>query len=57
LVETVWVDLTQAEKLDLPLITGQILQELVQRLNAGMDDMFPVPFFYTRNKQRIREEF
>jgi hypothetical protein len=56
LVETVWVELLETRKLDLMPITCFILQELSKRLAAGMDHALPVPFFYTKHKQPVREE-
>jgi 8-oxo-dGTP pyrophosphatase MutT (NUDIX family) len=56
LVEIVWVPLPEARKLDLPTITGVILEELEARLAAGMAPELPVPFYYEVRGQFRREE-
>lgn len=56
LVETVWVPLPEARQLDLPTITGVILDELEARLAAGMGPELPVPFYYEVRGRFRREE-
>ena len=56
LVELVWVDLQEARALDLPTITGVILDELKLRLEGGMAPWMPVPFYYEANGKFRREE-
>ncbi|MFZ4532243.1 MAG: NUDIX hydrolase [Alsobacter sp.] len=56
LVELVWVDLDEAMTLDLPTITGVILDELRARIAAGMGQHLPVPFYYERRGRFVREE-
>ncbi|HYP58350.1 MAG TPA: NUDIX hydrolase [Beijerinckia sp.] len=56
LVELVWIPLAEAKTLDLPSITGVLLEELDKRIDAGMCHDLPVPFFFERNKRWIREE-
>jgi len=55
-VETVWIELSQAHRLDLPTITGVVLQELAARLERGMAHDLPVPFYYEKNRRWMREE-
>ncbi|MGO8740547.1 NUDIX hydrolase [Rhodoblastus sp.] len=46
LVELVWAPLDRAEKLDLPGVTRNVLDELRARLAAGMSPFAPTPFFH-----------
>jgi len=55
LVELVWTPITEAAKLDMPTITGVILEELGARVAAGMAHDLPVPFYYMENQQFHRE--
>jgi 8-oxo-dGTP pyrophosphatase MutT (NUDIX family) len=55
LTDLVWVDLTEAAKLDLPAITQVILVELMERLALGHDQHAPIPFYYERHRRFIRE--
>jgi 8-oxo-dGTP pyrophosphatase MutT (NUDIX family) len=55
-VETVWIGLAEAYKLDLPIITSVVLQELTTRLARGMAHDLPVPFYYEKNRRWMREE-
>jgi 8-oxo-dGTP pyrophosphatase MutT (NUDIX family) len=48
LTELVWVTLDEATKLDLPVITQVIIEELKERLSIGIDRDAPVPFYYER---------
>ena len=56
LVELVWVPLPDAQKLDLPHITGVVLKELDTRIAGGMKHELPVPFYYERARKWFREE-
>lgn len=56
LVELCWVALREATALDLPTITGVILDELGQRLAGAMSPFLPVPFYYERQGSFRREE-
>jgi 8-oxo-dGTP pyrophosphatase MutT (NUDIX family) len=56
LTELVWLPLPEAQDLDLPTITGVVLEELEMRIAAGMGAELPVPFYYERNGRFRREE-
>jgi 8-oxo-dGTP pyrophosphatase MutT (NUDIX family) len=56
LIELVWVPLKDARDLDLPRITAIVLDELEERLAAGMPAWKPVPFFHFRHGNHLREE-
>jgi 8-oxo-dGTP pyrophosphatase MutT (NUDIX family) len=56
LTELVWLPLEEAQKLDLPHITGVVLKELKTRIEGGMGHDLPVPFYYERHKRWFREE-
>jgi 8-oxo-dGTP pyrophosphatase MutT (NUDIX family) len=45
LVELAWLPIAQARKLDLPTITGVVLQELEARVAQGFGHDLPVPFY------------
>ncbi len=45
LVETVWLSLEEAQRLDLALITNVVLRELEKRLAAGMPHWMPAPWY------------
>ena len=55
LVELVWVPITEATKLDMPTITGVVLEELAARVEAGMAHSLPVPFYFMADQQFFRE--
>jgi len=55
LVELAWVPLAQATSLDMPTITGVILEELAARVSAGMAHDLPVPFYFMENQQFQRD--
>jgi hypothetical protein len=55
LIELAWVDFTDARKLELPAITTVILDELQDRLAQGFAHELPVPFYYERRRQFVRE--
>jgi 8-oxo-dGTP pyrophosphatase MutT (NUDIX family) len=45
LVETVWIPLKDAQRLDLAMITNVVLRELEKRLSAGMPHWMPAPSY------------
>jgi len=49
LVELAWTPIGEAAQLDMPTITGVILEELLARVEAGMDHKLPVPFYYMQD--------
>jgi 8-oxo-dGTP pyrophosphatase MutT (NUDIX family) len=55
LTELAWVSLSEARRLDLPTITGVILDELEARLANGFAPELPVPFYYERRGRFVRD--
>jgi 8-oxo-dGTP pyrophosphatase MutT (NUDIX family) len=55
LVELTWVPIEQATHLDMPTITGVVLEELLARVEAGMAHSLPVPFYFMKDQQFFRE--
>lgn len=55
LVELTWVPIAEATQLDLPTITGIVLEELAARVEAGMARDLPVPFYFMVDKTFYRE--
>lgn len=55
LVELTWVPIEEAARLDMPAITGIVLEELLARVEAGMAHDLPVPFYYMVDQQFVRE--
>jgi 8-oxo-dGTP pyrophosphatase MutT (NUDIX family) len=55
LVELIWVPIEEATHLDMPTITGVVLEELAARVAAGMGHDLPVPFYFMIEKQFFRE--
>ena len=55
LVELTWVPIKEATHLDMPTITGIVLEELLARVDAGMDHSLPVPFYFMIEQQFFRE--
>lgn len=55
LVELVWVPIAEATKLDMPTITGTVLEELGARVKAGMAHDLPVPFYFMTDQTFNRE--
>jgi 8-oxo-dGTP pyrophosphatase MutT (NUDIX family) len=55
LVELAWVPIEEAAHLDMPTITGIVLEELGARVAAGMGHDLPVPFYFMIEKQFFRE--
>ena len=55
LVELVWIPIREAKTLDMPTITGIVLEELEARVKAGMSHDLPVPFYFMIERQFFRE--
>ena len=55
LIELVWVPIAEATQLDMPTITGIVLEELLARVEAGMGHDLPVPYYFMVEKQFFRE--
>jgi 8-oxo-dGTP pyrophosphatase MutT (NUDIX family) len=55
LVELVWVPIVEATRLDMPTITGVVLEELDARVKAGMGHDLPVPYYFMVDGQFRRE--
>lgn len=55
LVELTWVPIEEATRLDMPTITGVVLEELGARVAAGMAHDLPVPFYFMVEQQFFRE--
>jgi 8-oxo-dGTP pyrophosphatase MutT (NUDIX family) len=55
LVELTWVPIEEATRLDMPTITGVVLEELAARVEAGMEHELPVPFYFMVEQQFLRE--
>lgn len=55
LVELTWLPIAAASNLNLPVITGLVLEELQSRLRAGSTLNMPVPFYCTRDGEFTRE--
>lgn len=55
LVELTWVPIEEATRLDMPTITGVVLEELGNRVAAGMAHALPVPFYYMQDQKFFRE--
>jgi 8-oxo-dGTP pyrophosphatase MutT (NUDIX family) len=55
LVELIWVPISEAKHLNMPTITGIVLEELGVRVNAGMGHDLPVPYYFMIERQYFRE--
>jgi len=55
LVELVWLPLADAARLDMPLITRVVIEELRERIAAGLPIDHPAPFYYSRRGRFVRE--
>lgn len=56
LVELVWMSVSQAKTLkDMPIVTGVVLDELANRVRAGMGHHLPVPMYYMEGGEFFRE--
>jgi hypothetical protein len=54
-VELVWMPIKEARRLDLPTITGVVLEELQMRIAQGLAHDLPVPFYQMRHRRFVRE--
>jgi 8-oxo-dGTP pyrophosphatase MutT (NUDIX family) len=55
LVELVWLPITEARQLDMPGITAVVLEELGDRIAAGMSFEHPVPLYRMLHRRFVRE--
>ena len=55
LVELTWTPIEQAAQLDMPTITGVVLEELLARVEAGLAHSLPVPFYFMQDDVFHRE--
>jgi len=55
LVELVWLPINEARSLDMPGITAVVLEELQDRIGAGMSNDQPVPLYRMLHKRFVRE--
>jgi 8-oxo-dGTP pyrophosphatase MutT (NUDIX family) len=55
LIELVWMPLSQARQLDLPAVTGVMLEELEARIADGFSHDLPVPFYCMPRGRFTRE--
>jgi 8-oxo-dGTP pyrophosphatase MutT (NUDIX family) len=55
LVELVWMPLTEAKQLDMPAVTGVMLEELDARIADGFGHDLPVPFYRMIRGSFLRE--
>ncbi|MGH6675093.1 MAG: NUDIX hydrolase, partial [Xanthobacteraceae bacterium] len=55
LVELVWLPIGEARSLDMPGITAVVLEELADRIAAGMRPDHPVPLYRMLHKRFVRE--
>ena len=55
LVELVWMPLSDAKQLDMPAVTGVMLEELDARIADGFAHELPVPF-YSMPRGRFRRD-
>jgi 8-oxo-dGTP pyrophosphatase MutT (NUDIX family) len=53
LIELVWLPIGDARQLDMPAITGVVLEELEARIGAGMSHDLPVPFYRMLNRKFV----
>jgi 8-oxo-dGTP pyrophosphatase MutT (NUDIX family) len=54
-VELVWLAISEARTLDMPGITAVVLEELADRIAAGMNHDVPVPLYRMLHKRFVRE--
>jgi 8-oxo-dGTP pyrophosphatase MutT (NUDIX family) len=55
LIELVWMPLTEAKRLDMPAVTGVMLEELDTRIADGFGHDLPVPFYRMPRGRFLRE--
>ncbi|MPZ56732.1 MAG: NUDIX domain-containing protein [Rhizobiales bacterium] len=53
LIEVVWLPLGEARRLDMPEITGVVLEELEARIRGGLSHDLPVPFYRMLNRKFV----
>ena len=53
LIELVWLPINDARSLDMPAITGVVLEELEARIRGGMSHDLPVPFYRMLNRRFV----
>jgi 8-oxo-dGTP pyrophosphatase MutT (NUDIX family) len=54
-VELIWLPINEARSLDMPGITAVVLEELADRIAAGMGADHPVPLYRMLRKKFVRE--
>ena len=55
LTELVWMPLVEAKELDMPAVTGVMLEELDARIAGGFGHDLPVPFYRMIRGSFVRE--
>ena len=55
LVELIWMPVSQAKTLDMATVTGVVLDELANRVAAGMTHDLPVPMYFMEGGKFYRE--
>jgi 8-oxo-dGTP pyrophosphatase MutT (NUDIX family) len=55
LVELIWMPLTEAKQLDMPVVTSVMLEELDVRIADGLGHDLPVPFYRMVRRNILRE--
>jgi 8-oxo-dGTP pyrophosphatase MutT (NUDIX family) len=55
LIELAWLPISAAKRLDLPIITRLVIEELRALLREGLKPDHPVPFFVTRDGDFTRD--
>ncbi len=55
LIELKWLPISDAQRLDLPVITDLVLDEISSRMREGFRPDLPVPFYATRDGDFTRE--
>lgn len=55
LTETLWIPLNQAKTLNIPSITGMIIDEVSDRIKAGFKPFIPIPLFREIRGRFIRQ--
>jgi 8-oxo-dGTP pyrophosphatase MutT (NUDIX family) len=55
LIELVWMPLAEAQQLDMPAVTGVMLEELDARIAEGFGHDLPVPFYQMPRGRFVRE--
>ena len=53
LTELIWVTLEDAKKLDIPMITGLILESLIEQLSSGLSPFRSIPLFHARQGRHL----